>query len=318
MTAAGTSPSIPPFRAPRPRKRSAFLPAALLVCLLPTACGGIPRPGTALETLVAAEKALKEGKAGRALELLDSVEEDSFSREDRPRLAVDLARAHFLLGEWWEAYDRIRDLPREHPSSPWLAQAEEIEFKSGALLAGRGGGFLFFTSDLSDAILVLEHFLLYYPTSRWLPDALRILGEAAYRNEDWDLAIERFSELLQRAPEGEWSDLASFRIAMAHYRKLVGPEYDLEAMENARRELASYLSVERGNESFVDQARRALTKVLLWIDRKNLLLADFYLRIDKPESARLYLQRILSRPDSPLRGEAETRLSRLPPGKSEG
>ncbi len=285
---------------------------AIAALFLAAACASGVEPQTALEALVAAEKALAAGDSDRALDLLESVAPESFEDVDRPRYAVDLGRARFMNEDYWGAFEAVRDVPRDYPGSPFLAKAEEIEFKAGAVLAGRGGGFLFFTSDLSDARRILEHFILFYPTSSWLPDALRILGEAAYQDEDWQLAIDRFGELLQRAPEGEWSDLAAFRIAMSHYHLVAGPDYDLERLENARRELAAYLAGKRPNPDFVEEARRALDRILYWIDEKHLIIADFYLRIDKPEGARFHLEKILARPDSPLYEAAKERLAEIP------
>ena len=50
---------------------------------------------------------------------------------------------------------------------------------------------------------------------------------------------------------------------------------------------------------------------LSWIDEKYLQIAAFYIRVSKPKSARIYLHKILRRPDSPVHDRALRKLRKI-------
>lgn len=267
-------------------------------------CAAQPRPKSALEYLAFSRAALDAGNPGRARYLLEDIDPKSFAERDRPRYKVLLAEAYVHLELYGDAFEVLRDFSRSFPTSEYRERAEALQYEAGRRLAASGWTFLGLVSDLDQARRVLEHFLTAYPRSKFLPDVLRILGEAAYVSEDYELAIDRYSQLAQKSPGGAWADLAAFRIAMSHYRRLEGPDYDAAAMERTRKELAGYLATDTTNEAHLAQARQALAQVLLWREQKDLRIARFYITIAKPVGARLQLERILSQPDARLRDQA--------------
>ncbi len=279
------------------------------------ACAGSPIQHPTI-SLIEAEKLLQKGKGTtgkvrQALAILEKIRVDQLDEIDQQRYLIDLSTAHFMLQEYWEAFVTLKNFPRDFPSSNYLAKAEELEFNAGSRIAERGRNILGIWRDLDDTVAILEHFLLFYPTSNFIPDALRILGEAAWLDKDYDEVISRFSELLEKDPRGIWKELATYRIAMANFYKLTGPDYDLEALEAARRELVSFLKTNIHNPKYLENARKALAVTLNWIDQKNIKIADFYIRVSKPKSAAIYLQKILRRPDSEFRDQAIRRLRQI-------
>ncbi len=275
------------------------------------ACASTPLPQTALEFLTAAQAALDAKNPHRARYLLEKVDDSSFKGEELARYMVLLATARTDLGKFWDAYLALEEFPRKFPTSRYRATAARLEYNAGKQLAGTGWTFLGMFSDLSDATKILEHFVTYYSRSQWLPDALRILGEAAYQQRAYDVAIERFQELAQRSPGSAWSDLASYRIALANFRLIEGPDYDAGQMERARRELTGYLQSDTTNEKFLSNARAALSTVLRWQERKEIQLAKFYVTVGKPRGARLHLQRVLDKPDPSFADEARGLLRKV-------
>ncbi|MFQ5506915.1 MAG: outer membrane protein assembly factor BamD [Planctomycetota bacterium] len=272
----------------------------LLLC----SCQTTGRPETPLGFLVRAEKHLERQEADQAVALLESIDEESFGGVDRERYKYDLARGYFAQKEYYDCYEVLKDFVRKHPASTYYSRVEELVFHAGANLAASGWSFLGIASDMSDARRVLEHFLVAHPKSVFVPEALRILGEAAYQDDELETAIDRFTELLEKSPESQWKDLARFRIAMSRFKLLIGPDYDAGALEEAHKELADYLRSNSTNPDFVTQAARALATTDFWIQDKDLRIARFYLRIGKPFGARLHLQRILAKTDAYYREEA--------------
>ena len=289
-----------------------FLLASLASLLGQAGCGGLVLAKTGHELLERAEARLDSGNPGSALVLLESVSEESFDEQDLARYKLNLAKAHFKLEDYYQAFHAIKDFPRDFPASPLLPQVAEIEFQAGHRLAASGYRlFLGLASDLDDATEVLEHLLIYHPASQHIDDALRILGEAAYLNEDYELAIERYSELLQRVRNSHWADMATFRVAMSQYQLLTGPDYDAAALETAQRELVGFLRSGSKNNEFVDEARLALARTELWIEQKELQIAKYYLTLGNDYGARIHLEQILKKADAQLRKEAAELLRQM-------
>jgi outer membrane protein assembly factor BamD (BamD/ComL family) len=253
---------------------------ALLVPIL-AACASPPplQPENTQQVLDDAQQLLAGGDVQGARDLLLTYDGSQFAQALRPRYEVLLARAHLALDDPWAAFLVLRDFADQHPHSELRDQAVELEFQAGSALLRRGGGFLFFWSDRRAARTCLEHLITRYPNCDQLADSLRLLGEMAMEDRDWLGAEERFRELLRRHPESEWAPLARFRFAMSIVASLRGPEYDLEKMESASKELRAFLDNPPENPTFVAEATAALQRLLAWRAERHLRIAEFYRRV---------------------------------------
>ena len=104
------------------------------------------------------------------------------------------------------------------------------------------------------------------------------------------LAKERYRDLMRRYPDSEWVVYARFRFAMSIVAGLQGPDYDLDQMEHASRELRDFLRGEPENPDFVATASAALARLQEWRAARHLNIADFYRRVDNELGERLHLQ----------------------------
>ncbi|MGE3175688.1 MAG: tol-pal system YbgF family protein [Planctomycetota bacterium] len=258
--------------------------ALLLSIALPALAAGC-RTAAALpaadaeQALAEAERRLAAGDGVGARDLLLAHEESAFAPTQQPRFKVLLARAHLELGAPWQTFLALRDFADDHPHSELRDQVIDLEFRAGSALARSDAGFLFFWSDRRGARTCLEHLITRYPTCVHLADALRILGEMALEDRDYPLAEERFRDLLRRQPESEWAPLARFRFAMSLVGALRGPDYDLERMESATKELRVFLASPPENPQFVAEATAALAQLLDWRSERHVRIADFYRRV---------------------------------------
>lgn len=255
----------------------------LLALALPSllaACASSADRGEPVANLALAEDALNHGEAERARKLLGAWADESYARPELERKMVLEAKALLANGEPWKAYVRLREFADQHRFSPLLPEAERTVFTAGKTLIESKGGFLFFSNDADDGQIVLEHFVLHYPRSQDLvPDALRMLAEKAFREERWVLARERMSQLLRDHPDSEWATLARFRIAMARFRALEGPAYDLDSLTLAHNELKDFLAGGPENPGFRTEATRALATTRTWLGEKHVQIAAFYRRL---------------------------------------
>lgn len=251
----------------------------LLLCL--AACAGAPTAAPEGERLLAeAEQALADGDVQAAKDLLLDREEDDFPPAQQARFATLAARTQLMLGDPWEAFVLLRDFADRHPHSELRPMAIALEFEAGQRLAQSDRGFWVFWSDKRGARTCLEHLTTRYPNCEQFASAMRILGELALEQLDYGLAEERFRELLRRYPESEWAPLARFRFAMCIFRSLRGPDYDLDRMESAARELAVYLDSMPENPAFLEEAQRSFETLRQWRAERHWRIAAFYRRVD--------------------------------------
>lgn len=254
------------------------------------ACATPQGPLPDAEQHVASAEALVRTRAfAQAREVLTIVAGDACPKRLRDRRDVALATCHLAEGEPWEAFLVLEPFPDLYPHSDLRPTVVEMVWDIGSTLATRGGGFLFFWSDRRASRTVLEHLITRHPDTPRLADALRLLGDMAYEDENHELAQERFRELMKERPESEWVDYARFRFAMSLFASLQGPDYDLDKMNHATRELRDFLRDPTENPDLVSTARQALAQLLEWQAERHLRLAAFYRRVGNLPGQRYHL-----------------------------
>lgn len=266
-------------------------------------------PRTPLEALGAARTELDDKDPSRAVRILRNVDETDFRGEDLVRYKVLLGEALLETEEYYDAFKSVLEILTENPTSAWRSQAEYVHFESGRRLAGSGGSFLGILTDLDDAVLVLRNFVTYWPRSSRVPEALRILGEAAFIRRDYETAIHRYTQLVQINASAQLTDLAASRIAMSHYEQIRGHEYDSGQMTRAREELGNYLRRARHPER-IEKARQALAQTIRWQEERAMHDARFYLTLGRPKAAIAGLDELLAKADVERRDEVRALRAR--------
>jgi outer membrane protein assembly factor BamD (BamD/ComL family) len=198
----------------------------------------------------------------------------------QPRYAVLRAKIHLQQDDPWEAYLALREFADNHPHSELRPEAIELEFEAGKRLAKSDRGFWFFWSDKRGAKSCLEHLTTRYPNCPQFPEAMHLLGSLAIEKKDYMLAEERYRELLRRYPDSEWAPLARYQFAMSIYLSLRGPDYDLDRMEAAARELEVYVASNPENPTFRAEAEAAIATLRDWRSTRHVTIADFYRTVD--------------------------------------
>ncbi len=280
-----------------PRSRAGTRPIAarrcadVLTALLLAACAGAPATVPDPEAVItAAEERLQQNDPAGALELLESLEPGELAFRLAERHQFALAFAEFNSGEVWDAFEVAEKFPDRFPHSERRMQIGELVWRIGDTLHQSNRSFLFFYSEADGARSALQHLITRHPDNPRVPDALRVLGDMAFDDQDYLLAQERYRDLMRRFPDSEWGkSYAPFRFAMSMVEGLQGPEYDLDQMELASRELTQFLAAGRENPRFVDEARAALARVLAWRAERHYYIAEFYRRVDNPAGQRLHL-----------------------------
>lgn len=272
--------------------RRPFLLRSVLPLWFAAACSSVTAvPGPEAERgLGVAEAALLAKDFDAAEAALDPLADEACPRRLRDRRDVALARMHLGRGDLWDAYLVLERFPDDHPHSDLRPQVGEMVWDLGSKLAASDGGFLFFWSDRRAGRTALEHLVSRHPDSPHGGDALRILGDMAFADADYVRAQERYRDLMLNYPDSEWFTHAQYRFAMSVVASLEGPDYDLDRMEHATRELRDFLARRPENAEAVAQAETALARVLEWRADRHLRIAAFYRRVGNEPGYRHHVQ----------------------------
>jgi outer membrane protein assembly factor BamD (BamD/ComL family) len=240
--------------------------------------------------ITAAEQQLEVKQFDQALATLDPIVDLQCPKRLRDQRDLIAAQALFGLGQPWEAFLELEEFSMLYPHSDLRSQAVDIIWNAGKMLVESDGGFLFFWSDKRAGRVVLEHLVTRHPDTQRLADALRILGDMAFDNANYELAQERYRDIIYSRPDSDWRFYAQFRLAMSLVASLRGADYDLSRMELAVGHLREFLNSKPESPKMVEAATQALMMVKQWQIQRHLDIADFYQTLKNTEGQRYHLQ----------------------------
>ena len=131
-----------------------------------------------------------------------------------------------------------------------------------------------------------------HPQSNYAPKARFLLGEAFYREGQFDKAIKEFEAFMAFYPRHQIADLVQFRLAMSYYDQMKPVEQDQEITRKAME--AFKVLVREYPES--RYAADALAKVDICRGRlaqKELWVAAYYINQGNPTAARPRLEKVI-------------------------
>lgn len=242
-------------------------------------------------------------------EAADAFEEfmDAFPRSNY------LVTAYYYYGEclfqlkyYRDAHDVFRRIIDKTPGFAKIKDVAQREYEIGtAFLDGFSESFLFIfsTTDPEFGVRILRNLLNEFPYE-WFSDVAFYKVAVYFQNEErYAEAIETYRHILERYPESNWADVASFNIATCHLATYEGIEYDTSMLEKARTQFESFME-QFPRASKVPAAEEAIKRINEELAAKALSVAYFYLDEHKPLSATIYFRGIVV--DYPGTRAAET------------
>jgi len=147
-------------------------------------------------------------------------------------------------------------------------------------------------SRYADARLAFLKIVERHPQSTYAPRARFLIGEAYYREGDWDKAIKEFETFLSFYPRHQIADLVQFRLAMSYYDQMKPVEQDQaitqKAMEAFKTLVREYPESRYAGDALakVDVCRGRLAQKELWV-------ASYYLNQGNTIAARQRLEGVI-------------------------
>jgi outer membrane protein assembly factor BamD len=131
-----------------------------------------------------------------------------------------------------------------------------------------------------------------HPNSSYAARARFLIGEAFYREAEFDKAIKEFETFLAFYPRHQIADLVQFRLAMSYYDQMKPVEQDqgltVKALEQFRRLVKEYPESRYASDALakVDICRGRLAQKEVWV-------AAYYFNQGNPSAARQRLELVL-------------------------
>ncbi len=131
-----------------------------------------------------------------------------------------------------------------------------------------------------------------HPNSSWAPRARFLIGEAFYREAEFDKAVKEFETFLSFYPRHQIADLVQYRLAMSYYDQLKPVEQDqgltAKAVEQFRKLVKEYPDSRYATDALakIDVCRGRLAQKEVWV-------ATYYFSQGNPSAARQRLEFVL-------------------------
>ena len=275
--------------------------AQLILMLLALQSAEIPVDGEFSRILAEARNATEAGDADRAVVLFqDAIDlylyEDEVPRRGPliSRVRLDLVRALVASRQFDEALRVTDEIFESDPGPQTLEESLQIRYNIGfSYLTGATRRlFGLEVNAESRGLEVLNNLIKDYPFMNFTDDAIFHCGNWYLKNNQPDEAERYFTRLVREYPESDWIAAAQLLAGDAAMAQLKGVDYDLGILVNAERYYRRYLRLFPG-QGDAARARESLEQIEAFKARRRLQIADFYIRIEKFESARIYLEKVL-------------------------
>jgi outer membrane protein assembly factor BamD len=182
-----------------------------------------------------------------------------------------------LTGGCSSLVDWIRQRPQPLPPAGDLYGLGELELQKGRYAEARAA---------------FQKIVERHPQSIYAPRARFLVGEAYFREAEWDKAIKEFETFLSFYPRHQIADLVQYRLAMSYYDQMKPVEQDQMITQKA---MAAFKTLVREYPES-RYAADALAKVdicRMRLAQKELWVASYYLNQGNPGAARQRLERVI-------------------------
>ena len=131
-----------------------------------------------------------------------------------------------------------------------------------------------------------------HPNSSYAPKARFYIGEAFYREAEFDKAVKEFEAFLAFFPRHEIADLVQYRLAMSYYDQMKPVEQD-QALTQRALDQFKKLVKEYPQSRYATDGLAKIDKCRDRIAQKEVWVANYYFTQGNPSAARQRLELVL-------------------------
>ena len=131
-----------------------------------------------------------------------------------------------------------------------------------------------------------------HPNSSYAPKARFYIGEAYYREAEFDKAVKEFEGFLAFFPRHEIADLVQYRLAMSYYDQMKPVEQD-QALTQKALDQFKKLVKEYPQSRYATDGLAKIDKCRERIAQKEVWVANYYFTLGNPSAARQRLELVM-------------------------
>jgi outer membrane protein assembly factor BamD len=231
------------------------------------------------------------------------------------------AEGQFYQGQTFEkmedigkASDAYQILVDRYPYSDRLGEAIEREFEiAEAMMAGQKTKIL--GMDVmpaqSKAVELYQHIVRSAPYGPYGARAQYRLGDALVVMGELDLARKAYQDVIDNYPNSEYETKARYQVAQTWYQSAQEEEYHIAAMDEAIKKFEGFTNTNPRSELRFE-ANKMISELRNKKAENLYSIADFYHRIEKFSSAKVYYQDVIGKfPDAPAALRAKNKLDEI-------
>lgn len=257
-----------------------------------------PAPGTPEARIFLARKALALGEPERARALATAFLDRFPSATGRAEMLLVRGDALVEMGDEYKALFDYEAITRQHPGSMVFVQALEREFDIAKAYANglrrKFFGTIRILNTAEDAQELLIRIQERLPGSRLAEEAGITLADFYFRRSEMRLAADAYDLFLQNYPRSARVPEARERLIQSYMASYRGPRHDDAGLRDARRRLLAMKQIRPAAAQRLG-ADALLVRINESEARKLLVTANWYLSINDPISAELYIRRVVER-----------------------
>ncbi len=247
--------------------------------------------------------------------LADMVELD-LPREIAVEAGLASAELYLKQDEGVDAYRVLKLLDTKFPLHFERQRAADIMCDVGLVAIQDGPGFLGFFTHRDEGIAILEYVILNAPWAKRGDEAYRSLSQRYEYDGEWDLSVQRAQQLVLNHPGSPLRVQAQAQVPHLRLLSIKSPEYDRDAIYQARGELEEWLTMFSGTV-LEPKVRIDLGDALRRLSDNDMIVSHFYERVDNPFGAHRHAERALEEAkdagDEVRMKDIQTWLDGLPP-----
>ncbi|MCF7873625.1 MAG: outer membrane protein assembly factor BamD [Candidatus Omnitrophica bacterium] len=260
-------------------------------------------------------KYFKKGEFKRAYKEFKKLLVNYPDSKEGPEAQYYLGRTLEELDKPYEAYLAFKKVIQSYPNSKRINEIVEREYNIGEYFLNRENkkllGISIYDFVNHPSVQIFQSIVEETPYSEYASRAQYKLGVIFLQLSRFKEAREAFQKVIDDYPDSRWATPAKYQLALATAQAFPGADYDASYLKKATQRLDEFIK-EHPEAKISKKAKGQLAKLRSKEAKKVFEIALFYKKQKKPQSAKIYLEKIINKyPDTPYYQKAKQVLKEL-------
>jgi outer membrane protein assembly factor BamD len=270
--------------------------------------------GKALDLMNRARSAEEDRRAGKAIDLYETVTKKFPSSVYAPEAYYRIGLLRQQRREYFKAFDAYQALIQRYPNSERFSQVVAEQYRLSSQLLDGARNYLWGTipgfKNREKSIEYFEQIVANAPYSDYAPLSLMNVARGHQRMGSTEEAIDALDRMINTYPRSVLTPDAYLKLAQAHANLVEGAYYDQASTKEAITYYEDFLILFPGDNGAGD-AEKGLASMRTTLAQSKLTMADYYFKHrDNPKAAKiLYNEAITVYPDSEIANRAKGQLA---------